>query len=305
MRFQEHNNRQKAKALAEYITGQKLRHYLADKVRHYVGSDISVFDGACGSGQLEQYITPNELYAVEIQAESCQALACNFSQAKIYNQSFFTFDDEILADCVVMNPPFSIKFKDLSDNEKTQIQLEFEWKKSGVVDDIFVLKAMKYTKRYGFFILFLGLTYRQTEKKFRELIGNQVVELNRISNAFDDTSIDVLFLVLDKEKTSNEYFSELVDFKTGERYEQTLIIDSDNWQLASRPVADKFGADFDVNKLNQELLDNDLKKLDTTLLAHRNMQFLTGIDFMGFCDKAMDIIKKHKLKFKNKSIDLF
>ena len=39
-----------------------------------------------------------------------------------------------------MNPPFSIEFKSLADEEKENIQKEFDWKKSGKVDDIFVFK---------------------------------------------------------------------------------------------------------------------------------------------------------------------
>lgn len=60
----------KAKKLAEYITGKKLRQYLARKVEKYVGKDITIFDGAVGSGQLEEYIKPKFLYGVEIQEES-------------------------------------------------------------------------------------------------------------------------------------------------------------------------------------------------------------------------------------------
>ena len=103
-----------------------------------------------------------------------------------------------------MNPPFSIEFKSLTDEEKENIQKEFGWKKSGKVDDIFVLKSLKYTKRFAFYILFPGVCYRKTEQKFRELIGNNLVELNIVRNAFDDTSIEVIFIVIDKEKASRE-----------------------------------------------------------------------------------------------------
>lgn len=191
--FTEHNNRQKANKFAEYITGETLRRYVAQKVRQYAGENVSVFDGAAGSGQLEQFVQPREFVAVEIQPESCEALHQNYPQAVIFNQSFFTYRSEQICDCVIMNPPFSLKFKDLSEEEQTQIQAEFPWKKSGVVDDIFVLKGLAQAKRWGFFILFPGVGYRNTEKQFRTLIGNQLVELNRIQNAFEDTQIEVLF----------------------------------------------------------------------------------------------------------------
>lgn len=41
--FQEHNNRLKANKFAEYITGETLRRYLADKVKQYVGEQVSVY----------------------------------------------------------------------------------------------------------------------------------------------------------------------------------------------------------------------------------------------------------------------
>lgn len=223
----EHDNRKKAKALAEYITGQELRLYLADKVKKYVGENVSVFDGAAGSGQLEQHIKPSKFVAVEIQFEACKALATNYPSATINNKSFFNYQSDVMMDCVVMNPPFSIAFKDLSDIEQANIKADFAWKKSGKVDDIFVLKSMKYSKRFGFFILFLGVGYRNSEKQFRQLIGNQIVELNVIKNAFDDTGIDVMFLVLDKQKSVDICHRELYDCKSKN------IINQDNWTIDS------------------------------------------------------------------------
>lgn len=150
MTFVEHNNREKAKRFAEYITGQELRQYLAQKVKAHCGEHPTVFDGACGSGQLEQFIEPKLIYGVEIQPESCEAFKKNYPTCLVFNQSFFEFDNDVIADCVIMNPPFSMKFKELSENEQQAIQADFAWKKSGVVDDIFILKSLNYTSRYAF-----------------------------------------------------------------------------------------------------------------------------------------------------------
>lgn len=290
----EHNNRKQADKFAEYITGQGLRQYLADKVKHYVGDNPTVFDGAVGSGQLEQHLNARHIVGVEIQPQACQAFMHNYPTATVYNQSFFEFDDDdAVVDCVVMNPPFSVKFKDLSETEKTQIKAEFDWKKSGVVDDIFVLKSLKYTKRYAFYILFAGVAYRKTETKFRELIGNHLVECNMIANAFDDTAISVLFLVIDKQKTDEQYQSEYLDLKTGERYEQDFTIDAENWQTATKPTPDPFGADFDIDAVNQEVLECEIKWLDSTLAYQKSLLLFTGIDFVGFCGRLRAVIEKH------------
>lgn len=233
----EHNNRLNAKKLAEYITGDTLRKYVAKKVRHYVGDDIIVFDGACGSGQLEQYVKSKKIIGIDVQEECCKAFVKNFSNSEVRNMSFFLFDENIKVDCVLMNPPFSIAFNDLSDMERALIQRDFRWKKNGKVDDIFVLKSLKYTKRYAFYILFPGVAYRGTEKVFRELIGNSLLELNLIRNAFDDTNIDVLCIVIDKEKTSNELYREIYDCKTKDVIaNDKAIILPDVWEVLREKV---------------------------------------------------------------------
>ena len=215
MSFKEHNNCEISKKLAEYITGIELRKYVARKVKKYISKEnITVFDGAVGSGQLEQFIEPEMLYGVDVQENSINSAKQNFKNSDLETKSFFEYEKEnLLVDCVIMNPPFSIKFKDLSEEEQRNIQKEFEWKKSGCVDDIFVLKSLKYTKRFGFYILFPGVGYRRTEQQFRELIGNNLAELNRIDNAFTDTSISVLFIVVDKNKTTEKVYREIYDCK--------------------------------------------------------------------------------------------
>lgn len=226
-------------------------------MEQYVGKDITVFDGAVGSGQLEEYIKPKFLYGVEIQMESCEYCKENYPDSEIRNMSFFEYDSEIQADCVVMNYPFSLKFNDLTDLEKHNIQRRFEWKKSGVVDDIFILQSLKYTKRYGFYIGFPGITYRKTESKLRELIGNQLKELNYIQNAFEDTSIEVIFMVIDKEKTDTETFRELYDCKTDKQICKETVEVEDRWSRIVAPVEEEI---INIEQLEKEIEENKKKR---------------------------------------------
>lgn len=211
--MKEFNNRNIADKFAEYITGQELRKYLAEKVKKYVGEDITVFDGAVGSGQLEQHIKPKWIYGVEIQKNACDVFKENYPNSDISNISFFNYESDVKADCTVMNYPFSLKFKNLSEEERKNIQKDFSFKKSGVVDDIFILKSLKYSKRFGFYICFPGISYRKAEEQFRKILKNTVLELNIIENAFEDTSISVLFLIIDKEKTEVKVHKEIYDCK--------------------------------------------------------------------------------------------
>lgn len=296
--FKEHNNRQKADKFAEYITGEALRKYVADKVSQYVGTDVSVFDGAAGSGQLEQFICPREFEAVEVQSEACSVLKQNYPNATINTMSFFLYQSEIQCDCVVMNPPFSMKFKKLSQAEQYAVQTEFSWKKSGVVDDIFVLKGLKHSNRWGFFILFPGVGYRNTEKTFRSLIGNQLVELNRIQNAFDDTQIEVLFLVVDKTKTDSLAQRELFDCKTN----QSLVRDEwhitpERWGQVQLPQRQSGALNsLELEQQAREALKQHLIKSLKFSKAVSIMEATNEQEFNLFCDELCSLIECLKFK---------
>ena len=198
-----------------------------------------------------------------------------------------------------MNPPFSLKFKDLKEHEQKNIQKQFTWKKSGVVDDIFVLKSLEYTKRYAFYILFPGVGYRKTEEKFRELIGNRLAELNVVSNAFTDTSIDVLFLVVDKNKTTEAVYRELYDCKLEK------IIVSDTWKVDEdyrweQIREEKEVEEVDINALNthaSELWISGVKRnleLDLFLVQECG----ANIDVSGNIKKLKSICKEFERKLR-------
>lgn len=295
----EHNNRKLANQFAEYITGQELRKYTARKIHHYVDSYPTVFDGAVGSGQLEQFVSPSFLTGVELQESACETFEMNhelFPNRSIHNMSFFNFKDEVVADCVVMNPPFSIKFKDLSEEEQSNIQEEFPWKKSGVVDDVFVLKSLKHTSRYGFYILFPGVGYRKTETMFRTLIGNQLQELNVIRNAFEDTSIDVLFLVIDKNKTSQVCKREIYDCKLKK------VVVEDEWDILERweTITEEVEQEeIDIDEVNNSLENAVLSHLQRHLECNLFLiqAFKAPIDYLGFINKCYALLDQYSLEY--------
>lgn len=301
MSFKEHNNRDISKKLAEYITGIELRKYVAKKVKQYINlENPTVFDGAVGSGQLEQFVNPAILYGVDVQENSIDSAKENFKNTELEVKSFFEYEKEnLIVDCVVMNPPFSIKFKDLSEQEQNNIQKEFNWKKSGVVDDIFVLKSLKYTKRFGFYILFPGVGYRRTEETFRKLIGNNLAELNRIDNAFTDTGISVIFIVIDKEKNDNKVYREIYDCKLDKQIleDEWILEDDCYWQ---QPQEEREVEEVDINALNtkaSELWISGVKKnleLDLFLVQECN----ANIDILENIKRLKSICKEFERKLR-------
>ena len=127
--MKEFNNRKIAKKYAEYITGKELRQYAAEKIKKYVPNLKSIFDGAAGSGQLEEYVKPEKFVAVEIQKSAADVLKENYINSRVYNKSFFQFDEDVICDAVLMNPPFSMKLKEQDEEDIKAIQKEFPWKK--------------------------------------------------------------------------------------------------------------------------------------------------------------------------------
>lgn len=299
MSFKEHNNRKIANQHAEYITSEALRQYLADKVKAYCGEHVSVFDGAAGSGQLEQFIQLVDFYAVEIQALACETLKENFPSAHVTNTSFFLYEGEgVEVDAIMMNPPYSIKFKDLPEEDQKAIQELYPWKKSGVVDDIFLLKSLRYTKRYGFYIMFPGIGYRGTEKKMRELIGNQLAELNSLENGFEDTSIKTLFLVIDKEKTSPIVKREIYDAKKREVLyaDEGRLEAGENWETAQLPVKREV---IDIDECVKASHRFSLSHLDNHLNLMRLEEETDGRNtgVLPFINDAREILDKHELEY--------
>ncbi|MCI6988346.1 MAG: SAM-dependent methyltransferase [Campylobacter sp.] len=296
--FREHNNREIAKANAEYITSKALRKYIANNVKAYAPKAKSVFDGAVGSGQMLEFLGIDDAFGVEIQKPSCTAFMHNFPSGKVLNKSFFeiTSDEVEIKDVVVMNPPFSLKFKDLSEDEKFNIQWEFPWKKSGVVDDIFILKSLNFTKRFAFHIAFVGISYRKAEAKLRELISSRLAELNEIKNGFEDTSINVLVLVIDKLKTTPKYTSELIDIKSGE----VLAKDSfewskERWEVAKEEIKqEKINID-EVNKgLDKAVKDSLIRHFEIALMRIEHFKDLSVNEFLEFLGEIDEIIKHYK-----------
>jgi len=208
------------------------------------------------------------------------------------------FNEDIKLDCVVMNPPFSIKFKDLTEEEKVSIKKEFEWKKSGNVDDIFCLKALKFSKRYGFFILFPGLTYRSAEKQFRKELTGKIVELNIIKNAFEDTTIDVVFLIVDLFKKNNEVQKEIYNCKNKNIVFQTISnSSSEEWQPPREPIITKIidPIEEEIKARNQtiRILTNSLKLSKLFCEFDRTLP-----PFIEFLENLKNIIKSFEESLK-------
>lgn len=252
--MREHNNRKKADALAEFITSKSLRKLVANKVHEYLGDrQVTVFDGAVGSGQLEEFIKLKHLVGIDIQQESIEALMHNFGDSCTgIVGDFFRVESDVggFFDCVVMNPPFSLKCTE------SMASMPY-YKKSGNLDECFYVLSSK-KARFSFFVCFPGIGYRRTEQKMRDYFGNNVAEIITVSSAFEDTSIDVLLVVIDKNKKSQKVSVSLYSCKDNEYkvHPHDEILDITNWNKAvievEREKIDIISLTNEVNELSRK-----------------------------------------------------
>jgi len=165
-----------------------------------------------------------------------------------------------------------------------------------VMDEIFVLKGLENARRFGFFILFPGIAYRKSEQRFREIIGNRLAELNRVQNAFEDTPIEVLLLVVDKKKTDGSCIRELYDCKTDTLLAaDTWQIEPDLWQTVQEPAPPKEKEDPVL--LEHECRDAVAKRIAGELKFSKMVNEIEGwphAEFDGFCDRLCNLIQAEK-----------
>lgn len=275
----EHNNRKIADVHAEFITSKQLRKLVADKVSEYLGnSPVSVFDGAVGSGQMEEYVNIKHLTGVDIQPEAIRALESNFGGKCVgIVGDFLDLDVDGEFDCVVMNPPFSLKCRG-------PVERMPYAKKNGVLDECFyVLSSMK--ARFSFFVCFPGIGYRRSEQKMREYFGNSVIELITVEDGFDDTAIDVLFVIIDREKADTSVLVSRYSCKKGSYVIEPRVetLDIGNWNQA-KVIAPKEKTNIvrltsEVQRLsakNRAVLD-EFDALVLSLMTDRQLRRLKAI----------------------------
>lgn len=214
MKFEEYDLRKEANKNMEFITPEKVRKWLADKV-HSKHKEISVaFDPAVGSGQLFQFIKAEKYKGCDINLKSLQCFKNNFENSTYLNDNYFNTDITGY-DVAISNYPFSLNNKDLFEKPPAELEQFFNKRITGKADFSFILRSFLNSNKGGFYLCFPGIAYRTQEQKFRDfLINNNFVESYGILKncKFDATNIDVFYLELKKGRNSEKIETFVFDF---------------------------------------------------------------------------------------------
>lgn len=297
--FIETSFKQKQKKNQEHITPKELRKFVADRCP--LREIKTVFDSSVGSGQLLQYLNFEHLTGIDINGDSLECCKTNFPNSTLINNSFFSEMNKFKEnqfDFCISNYPFSLKINELDEYDKTNIlndeTLNTYFKKdklTGVCDFLFIIKMFQLSKRYSMFIAFPGIVYRQQETKYREYLTPFIKEIGMLENCnFETTSISVLYILLDKQNTS-EPVSFRKDFKSGEYIETKAKLSSDNWEIIQFTKEERKTSREDMLNLEIMARENILKQIENQIKFSQCIEKLEGPDFPPVLNFKKDIIK--------------
>lgn len=123
MTFKAYDKREDAKKQNFHATPELLSRLVADKVKEYNLPHQTVLDNSIGSGQLVQFVPFEHIYAYEIDENAREFARVNFGDKLTFlgTNALLEEDYPISVDCVIANPPFSIKKAWSSDEDKANV----------------------------------------------------------------------------------------------------------------------------------------------------------------------------------------
>ena len=282
------NIRQEFKEKGIFYTSSEL----AETLKKYVPfKPKKVYDPTCGAGNLLAVFDDDiEKYGQELYEDQLNIAAERLKNFHGYAGDTLIddgFKDEKF-DCIVGNPPFSIKWEQNPNDER--------FNKAGVLpppskaDYAFLLHILHHLSDDGIAVVlnFPGILYRGNKAgKVREwFVRNNYIEkvIAIPKDKFVDTNISTCILVLRKNKETTDIFFE--DTETGATHAATFEeIEKNNFNLSVHTYAyiEEEKEKIDIQTLNAELRECDVKhiianleydyqicKLEGDMLAHRN-----------------------------------
>ena len=185
---------------------------LAEKLKEYV--DIkpkNVYDPTCGAGNLLRVFDDDiEKYGQEIDAEQLHGIDIPSFHGAVGDTLLHDAFSEMKFDCIVANPPFSVKWEPEKLAEDLRFSIAPAMAPPSKADWAFMLHILYHLADDGVAVVleFPGILYRgQREGKIRQwFIENNYIDkiVNVPGNTFEDTAIATCLIVLRKNRTTTD-----------------------------------------------------------------------------------------------------
>ena len=274
---------------------------LAKKLKSYVdGEPETVYDPTCGAGNLLRIFHENvKKYGQELDAEQLRLIDIPNFQGYAGN----TLEDdgfpEMKFDCIVANPPFSVKWNP----DKLTGDIRFRdcaaLPPPSKADWAFLLHILYHLSDNGTAVVleFPGILYRgQREGKVRQwFVENNYIDrvVNIPGNMFEDTTIATCIVVLKKNRKTKD-----IIFEDGERIETVpyRYIEENDFNLSPSVYIQE---EIEKEEINPSVLENDarrsfLKRLRKELDFEKMVCEMEGISMKPFLSAIRCILQEYQ-----------
>ena len=280
---------------------------LAERLKGYV--DIkpkSVYDPTCGCGNLLSVFGENvKKYGQELDSEQLSLIDLpnfkGYAGDTLKNDMF----SEMKFDCIVANPPFSVKW------EPDSLVNDIRFRNCPVLpppskaDWAFMLHILHHLSDDGVAVIleFPGILYRgQKEGIVRQwFVENNYIDrvVNIPGNTFEDTSIATCVVVLKKNKKTTD-----ITFEDGEKTKivpQKEVVENGFCLSVRNYIQEEVIQEYvDPIELELHARKSFLKKLENELEFEKTVCEMEGISMQPFIKAIKNIIRKYEISKKEK-----
>lgn len=274
---------------------------LAKKLKSYVDIEPgNVYDPTCGVGNLLSVFDENiKKYGQELDREQIDLIDLpNFTgyagntleEDRFINMKF---------DCIVANPPFSVRWNPESMVDDVRFQECPVLPPPSKADWAFMLHILYHLSEKGVAVVleFPGILYRgQREGKVRQwFIENNYIDrvVNVPGNTFEDTTIATCIVVLKKNRNTTD-----IVFEDGDKIKkisQKEIADNNFTLSVNTYIQEEIEKEeIDTSVLETEARRLFLEKLRKELEFDKTVCELEGISIQPFIDEIKKILKEYE-----------
>lgn len=234
-----------------------------------------------GGGLLSVFSDDVAKYGMDIEAEFIEYtkehlkgkfVVCDCLRDEPFNRKF---------DYIVGNYPFSLKG---NGKEIAQI-LNAPFELSNTLDSAFILRNLNYLNNKGACVLIssLGILYKGgKEQKFREwLIQKNYIDCLEFipsDKHFDDTKIATALIVLRKDRQDKQTITFKNEGLSREVHINEIKDNDYNLEVSRYVVKEIEKEEYDLDELNEEILENDIKDIKAKLAFYQALFSMIDCD---------------------------
>lgn len=273
---------------------------LAEKLKSYVDFEPeTVYDPTCGAGNLLRVFHENvKKYGQELDVEQLGLI--DIPNFKGYAGDTLLDDGfrGMKFDCIVANPPFSIKWNPDKLSEDERFSCSPVLPPPSKADWAFMLHILHHLSDNGIAVVleFPGILYRgQREGKVREwFVENNYIDrvVNIPGNTFEDTTISTCIVVLKKNKTTTD-----IIFEDGDKVETVSreTVEENDYSLSvSIYIPEEIEKEYiDPSVLENEARRSFLIRLKKELDFDKMVCEMEGISIKPFISAIRKILREY------------